>query len=78
MYNIRSWVQAGVQVLCALGLGYGPAVVYSSYVDQPSNCLNDAFILAFINLGFSILVSPFIFSVLGFWATLITQNCAAK
>nr|KAF6273798.1 solute carrier family 6 member 16 [Pipistrellus kuhlii] len=78
MYSLRSWVQAGVQVLFALGLGYGPAVVYSSYVDQPSNCLNDAFILAFVNLGFSVLSSPFIFSVLGFWATIITQNCAAK
>nr|KAF6268728.1 solute carrier family 6 member 16 [Myotis myotis] len=78
MYSITAWIQAGIQVLFALGLGFGPVVVYSSYMDQPSNCLSDAFVVAFINLGCSILAMPFIFSVLGFWATVLIHNCIEK
>lgn len=78
MYSIKTWGQAGVLVLFALGLGFGPVVVYSSFMDQSNNCLNDAFLVALSNLGFLILATPFIFSVLGFWATVLTHNCSEK
>ncbi|KAK1329959.1 hypothetical protein QTO34_010143 [Cnephaeus nilssonii] len=78
IYSINAWGQAGVQVLFALGLGFGPIVIYSSYMDQSNNCLNDAFLVALINLGYAILATPFIFSVLGFWATVLTHNCTEK
>ncbi|XP_014405918.1 PREDICTED: orphan sodium- and chloride-dependent neurotransmitter transporter NTT5 [Myotis brandtii] len=78
MYSITAWIQAGIQVLFALGLGFGPVVIYSSYMDQPNNCLSDAFVVAFINLGFSILAMPFILSVLGFWATVLIHSCIEK
>ncbi|XP_027985368.2 orphan sodium- and chloride-dependent neurotransmitter transporter NTT5 isoform X2 [Eptesicus fuscus] len=78
IYSINAWGQAGVQVLFALGLGFGPIVIYSSYMDQSNNCLNDAFLVALVNLGYAILATPFIFSVLGFWAIVLTHNCTEK
>lgn len=78
MYSITAWLQAGIHILFALGLGFGPIVIYSSYMDQPNNCLSDAFVVAFINLGFSILATSFIFSVLGSWATVLIHNCVEK
>lgn len=78
MYSMTAWIQAGIQVLFALGLGFGPVVIYSSYMDQPNDCLSDALVVALINLGSCILAMLFIFSVLGFWATVLINNCIEK
>ncbi|XP_054444388.1 orphan sodium- and chloride-dependent neurotransmitter transporter NTT5-like [Pteronotus mesoamericanus] len=78
LYDVSVWCHAGVQVLFTLGLGFGPIVSLSSYMDPSNNCLNDAFVVAAVNLGSMMLATPSIFCVLGFWATIITHRCNEK
>ncbi|XP_036996825.2 orphan sodium- and chloride-dependent neurotransmitter transporter NTT5 isoform X2 [Artibeus jamaicensis] len=78
LYDVAVWCFAGIQVLFTLGLGYGPVVSLSSYVDSSNNCLQDAFVVALVNLGCMMLATPAIFCVLGFWATIITDRCSEK
>ncbi|XP_072822736.1 orphan sodium- and chloride-dependent neurotransmitter transporter NTT5 isoform X3 [Vicugna pacos] len=78
MYNVNVWCRAGNQVLFSLGLGFGAIVSVSSHMQPSNNCLSDAFVVAVINLITMLLVTPFIFSVLGFWATVITHHCSEK
>ncbi|EPY89124.1 orphan sodium- and chloride-dependent neurotransmitter transporter NTT5 [Camelus ferus] len=78
MYNVNVWCRAGNHVLFSLGLGFGAIVSVSSHMQPSNNCLSDAFVVAVINLITMLLVTPFIFSVLGFWATVITHHCSEK
>ncbi|XP_016061554.1 PREDICTED: orphan sodium- and chloride-dependent neurotransmitter transporter NTT5 [Miniopterus natalensis] len=78
MYTVNTWSQAGAQVLLALGLGFGPIVSLSSYVDPSNNCLIDAFVVALANLSFMVIAIPFVFCILGSWASVITNNCTEK
>ncbi|KAF5925930.1 hypothetical protein HPG69_000421, partial [Diceros bicornis minor] len=78
MYNMNVWCQAGILVLFALGLGFGPIVSLSSHMHPSNNCLSDAFVVALINLVTMLLFTIFVFSVLGFWATVITHRCSEK
>ncbi|XP_060995796.1 orphan sodium- and chloride-dependent neurotransmitter transporter NTT5 isoform X1 [Dama dama] len=72
------WHGAGNQVLCSLGLGFGAIVSIASHMESSNSCLSDAVIVALANLVSMMLVTPFIFSVLGFWATQLTHHCNAK
>ncbi|XP_058136549.1 orphan sodium- and chloride-dependent neurotransmitter transporter NTT5 [Dasypus novemcinctus] len=75
VYSINVWHQVGIHVLLALGLGFGTIASFSSYMPQSNNCLSDAFAVVLVNLGTILLVIPAIFSVLGFWATVIIHRC---
>lgn len=61
--------------MCSLGLGFGSIISIASHIQSSSSCLNDAVIVALANLISMMLVTPFIFSVLGFWATQLTHRC---
>ncbi|XP_024835027.1 orphan sodium- and chloride-dependent neurotransmitter transporter NTT5 isoform X2 [Bos indicus] len=78
IYNVNVWRGAGNQVLCSLGLGFGSIISIASHIQSSSSCLNDAVIVALANLISMMLVTPFIFSVLGFWATQLTHRCNEK
>ncbi|XP_037675129.1 orphan sodium- and chloride-dependent neurotransmitter transporter NTT5 [Choloepus didactylus] len=78
LYSIKVWHQAGIQVLFALGLGFGTIASFSSYMPQSNNCLNDAFVMAVANLGSMMLATPAIFSLMGFWVTVIIHRCNEK
>uniref|UniRef100_G3U3U2 Solute carrier family 6 member 16 n=1 Tax=Loxodonta africana TaxID=9785 RepID=G3U3U2_LOXAF len=78
VYSVRIWYLAGNQVLTALGLGFGVIASFSSYMPPSNNCLIDAFVVALVNLGTSLLITPVITSVMGFWATVITSRCSEK
>lgn len=78
MYTVNTWSQAGAQVLLALGLGFGPIVSLSSYVDPSNNCLIDAFVVTLANLSFMVIAIPFVFCILGSWASVIMNNCTEK
>nr|KAF6408069.1 hypothetical protein HJG59_016879 [Molossus molossus] len=78
MYNVKVWCHAGILVLLALGLGYGPIVSLASHIELSNNCLRDAFLVALVNLGLMMITTTFIFCVLGFWSTVITYNCNVK
>ncbi|XFF87423.1 hypothetical protein AB1E18_013642 [Capra hircus] len=78
MYNVNVWRGAGNQVLCSLGLGFGSIVSIASHIQSSSSCLSDAVTVALANLISMLLVTPFIFSILGFWATQLTHHCNEK
>ncbi|KAI4558341.1 hypothetical protein MJT46_012983 [Ovis ammon polii x Ovis aries] len=78
IYNVNVWRGAGNQVLCSLGLGFGSIVSIASHIQSSSSCLSDAVIVAVANLISMLLVTPFIFSILGFWATQLTHRCNEK
>uniref|UniRef100_A0A8D2DBI2 Solute carrier family 6 member 16 n=1 Tax=Sciurus vulgaris TaxID=55149 RepID=A0A8D2DBI2_SCIVU len=78
LYNIHVWSLAGSQVLFQLGLGFGPIVSLASHMPQSNNCLIDTFIMAVVNVVTLLLITAFILSVLGFWATSITYRCSEK
>lgn len=78
MYNINVWSLAGSQVLFQLGLGFGPIVSLASHMPQSNNCLTDTFIMAVVNVVTLLLITTFILSVLGFWATVTTYRCNEK
>uniref|UniRef100_A0A8C6CQT5 Solute carrier family 6 member 16 n=1 Tax=Moschus moschiferus TaxID=68415 RepID=A0A8C6CQT5_MOSMO len=78
IYNVNVWRGAGNQVLCSLGLGFGSIVAIASHAKSSNSCLSDAVIVALANLVSMMLVTPFIFSILGFWATQLTHRCNEK
>ncbi|KFO26220.1 Orphan sodium- and chloride-dependent neurotransmitter transporter NTT5 [Fukomys damarensis] len=78
VYDLRVWSIVGGQVLFDLGLGFGPIASLSSHMPQANNCLRDAFIAALVNLVTMFFVIPFVLSVLGFWATVLTHRCTEK
>ncbi|XP_068384347.1 orphan sodium- and chloride-dependent neurotransmitter transporter NTT5 [Eschrichtius robustus] len=78
MYNVNVWYRAGNQVLFSLGLGFGSIVSISSHMQPSNSCLSDAFVVALANLVSMLLFTPFICSVLGFWATVLTHRCSEK
>ncbi|XP_045842726.1 orphan sodium- and chloride-dependent neurotransmitter transporter NTT5 [Meles meles] len=78
MYNVSVWYQAGNQVLYALGLGFGPVVSLSSHMYPSTSCLNNAFLVALVNLFSMLLVTTSAFCILGYWTTVITHHCDVK
>ncbi|KAM5236220.1 orphan sodium- and chloride-dependent neurotransmitter transporter NTT5 [Ctenodactylus gundi] len=77
-YDLNVWIIAGCQVLFDLGLGFGPIASLSSHLVQSNNCLYDAIILTLASLAVRLFLMPCFLSVLGFWATIITNRCYEK
>jgi len=65
-YNV--WVSAYGQVFFTLSLGFGIMIAYSSYLPKKSDVVNNAFITAFANCGFSFLSGFAVFGILGYMA----------
>ncbi|XP_050628358.1 orphan sodium- and chloride-dependent neurotransmitter transporter NTT5 isoform X2 [Macaca thibetana thibetana] len=78
VYNVSVWSVAGGQVLFNTGIGLGSVASLASYMPQSNNCLSDAFLVSVINLLTLLIVTSFNFSVLGFWATIITHRCCER
>ncbi|XP_049643522.1 orphan sodium- and chloride-dependent neurotransmitter transporter NTT5 [Suncus etruscus] len=78
VFNVTVWWEAGNQVLYALGLGFGSVVSMSSHIPQTNNCLKDVIIVVLLNIFTLLLYTAFVFSVMGFWATIITHRCFEK
>ncbi|TDX51193.1 sodium-dependent transporter [Orenia marismortui] len=70
------WVSAYGQVFFTLSLGFGIMIAYASYLPKKSDVVNNAFITAFGNSGFSFLAGIAIFGVLGYMAQ--SQGVAFK
>jgi len=68
------WVSAYGQVFFTLSLGFGIMIAYSSYLPKKSDVINNAFITAFANCGFSFLSGFAVFGILGYMAQ--TQGVA--
>lgn len=64
----RVWVAAYGQIFFTLSICFAIMLAYSSYLPKKSDVVNNAFITAFGNCGFSLLAGIAVFSVLGHMA----------
>ncbi|KAM4825146.1 orphan sodium- and chloride-dependent neurotransmitter transporter NTT5 isoform 2-T3 [Thomomys bottae] len=78
MYSFSAWSIAGCQVLFDLGLGSGPIISLASHMPRSNNCLSDAFVLGLVKLVTLLVITPCLFSILGFWATATTHRCSER
>ncbi|GAB1292062.1 Solute carrier family 6, member 16 [Apodemus speciosus] len=78
IYDLTMWIQAGIQVLFDIGLGFGPIVALSSHMPDFNNCLSDAFVMALFKIITLLITVPFLISILGFWASTTTHHCCKK
>ncbi|XP_060232069.1 orphan sodium- and chloride-dependent neurotransmitter transporter NTT5 [Meriones unguiculatus] len=78
IYDLTMWSQAGTQVMFDMGLGFGPIVSLASHMPDFNNCLHDAFLMAVIKILTLLFITPFILSVLSFWATITTHRCCKR
>jgi len=75
MKSFNVWLDAATQIFFSLGLGFGGVIAFASYNPKKQNCQRDALIIAFTNSFTSIFASIVIFSILGYKATLQTEEC---
>ena len=68
LLNPDVWIDAYGQVFFTLSLGFGIMIAYASYLPKESDVVNNAFITAFANSGFSFLAGLGVFGVLGYMA----------
>lgn len=60
------WIAAYGQIFFSLSIAFAIMVTYSSYLPKKSDIVNNAFMTALLNCGFSMLSGIAIFSILGF------------
>lgn len=64
----RVWVAAYGQIFFTLSIAFAIMITYSSYLPKESDIVNNAFITAFGNCGFSLLAGFAVFGILGYMA----------
>ncbi|KAM9632792.1 orphan sodium- and chloride-dependent neurotransmitter transporter NTT5 [Trichechus inunguis] len=72
------WYRKTLNASDAIEDGLGIIASFATYMPSSNNCLADAFVVALVDLGTSLLATPVIFSVMGFWATVIAHRCSEK
>jgi NSS family neurotransmitter:Na+ symporter len=60
------WVAAYGQIFFTLSIAFAIMITYSSYLPEDSDIVNNGFITALLNSGFSILAGIAIFSIVGY------------
>lgn len=66
--NSKVWLDAFGQIFFTLSLGFGVMITYASYLPKKSDVVNNAFITALGNCGFSFMVGIGVFGILGYMA----------
>jgi len=64
----RVWVAAYGQIFFTLSIAFAIMIAYSSYLPKKSDIVNNGFITALGNCGFSLLAGIGVFSILGYMA----------
>ncbi|MEE9524154.1 MAG: sodium-dependent transporter [Thermodesulfovibrionales bacterium] len=64
----KVWIDAYSQIFFTLSLGFGIMIAYASYLPSKANISKSAFMIAFINSGYSIFAGFATFSILGYMA----------
>ncbi len=64
--NVSVWVVAYGQIFFTLSIAFAIMITYSSYLPEDSDIVNNGFMTALLNSGFSILAGIAIFSILGY------------
>ncbi len=78
LWDPTLWLEASVQIVFSLSIGFGGYMAFSSYMPLDNNCYSDCILIGLINCATSIMVSVVVFCVLGFRATKQYQNCLAN
>lgn len=66
--DYKVWTAAYGQIFFSLSICFAIMIAYSSYLPKKSDIVNNGFMTAFINCGFSLLAGFAVFGVLGFMA----------
>ncbi len=66
--DYKVWTAAYGQIFFTLSICFAIMITYSSYLPRKSDIVNNGFMTAFINCGFSLLAGLAVFGVLGFMA----------
>ncbi|GAB6032495.1 hypothetical protein CHUAL_011391 [Chamberlinius hualienensis] len=69
------WLEAGTQIFFSMGLAFGGLIAFSSYNPVHNNCFRDAISLGITNCGTAIFAAIVVFSVLGFKAHSVYEQC---
>lgn len=72
------WLDAATQIFYSFGLAFGGLIAFSSYNPRNNNCRQDAIIISFCNWFTAIFACTVIFSILGFKATIMYENCVEQ
>ncbi|XP_054444387.1 orphan sodium- and chloride-dependent neurotransmitter transporter NTT5-like [Pteronotus mesoamericanus] len=78
LYSVEVWRRAGNQLFLATGSGFGSFTAISSYMPRSNNCVMDAFAVALLNLVTSVMVTVFVFAIMGHLATQLNEECYLK
>jgi len=68
IFDFKVWVAAYGQIFFTLSIGFAIMIAYSSYLPKKSDIVNNGFITAFANCGFSLLAGFAVFSIVGWMA----------
>ncbi|MTI79747.1 MAG: sodium-dependent transporter [Firmicutes bacterium] len=66
--DYKIWTAAYGQIFFSLSIAFAIMIAYSSYLPKKSDIVNNAFMTAFINCGFSLLAAFAVFGVVGHMA----------
>ncbi|PFX32331.1 Sodium-dependent neutral amino acid transporter B(0)AT3 [Stylophora pistillata] len=72
------WLDAATQIFFSLGLAFGTMVAYASYNPIHQNTLRDTITISVANCMTSLFAGIVVFSILGFRATYMMENCEAN
>ncbi|KAL4703762.1 hypothetical protein ACJJTC_017550 [Scirpophaga incertulas] len=72
------WLDAATQVFYSFGLAFGSLIAFGSYNPPNNNCVRDVLLVSVCNALTAIYASVVIFSILGFKAYTMTENCITK
>jgi len=69
------WLDAANQVFYSFGLAFGSIISFGSYNNPKKNCVRDVLMISATNLFTAIYACAVIFSILGFKALTLFNNC---
>ncbi|MDI6840256.1 MAG: sodium-dependent transporter [bacterium] len=68
LQNVEVWRNGYAQVFFSLSVGFGVMITYASYLPEKSDIVNNAFIVALADAGYSFLAGFVVFATLGYYS----------